>query len=217
MSSPLVAFFILTLCWRSKPPPLSDRVAESLASPRPVARVPPVAANLSIKDRVKLCLLVDADHTIQANSCRRPRIPSYSLPRQGQLFADSSLSSYGEPSASLLIERVISVQRTLVSLERIGGCQPLVVRTPSRARPPCPYSAARQVRDCRVADAQRDILQGAWTLYFRLSFCTRQFMSSATYNVLGSRQSMALTIPSSLNCLPARPKRPTTVPSSCIL
>ena len=44
--SRLVAFFILTLCWRSKPPPLSDRIAESLESPRPVARVPP-GANLN--------------------------------------------------------------------------------------------------------------------------------------------------------------------------
>src|SRR5262245_22349697 len=53
--------------------------------------------------------------------------------------------------------------------------------------------------------------------YFSVSFCTRQFIISATYKVLGSRQSISLTMPNSLNCLPALPKRPTTVPSSCIL
>jgi len=51
----------------------------------------------------------------------------------------------------------------------------------------------------------------------RVSFCTRQFMSSATYKVFGSRQSIALTMPNSLNCLPARPNLPSTVPSSSIL
>ena len=53
--------------------------------------------------------------------------------------------------------------------------------------------------------------------YFSVSFCTRQFMSSATYKVLASRQAISLTIPNSLNCLPALPKRPTIVPSSSIL
>ena len=51
---------------------------------------------------------------------------------------------------------------------------------------------------------------GAIKAHFcRVSFCTRQFISSATYKVLGSRQSISLTMPNSLICLPALPKRPT--------
>jgi hypothetical protein len=44
--------------------------------------------------------------------------------------------------------------------------------------------------------------------------CTRQLVSSPTSSSFGLRQSISLTVPNSLSCLPAVPNLPSTVPSS---